>query len=391
MNVPKEAETKIRRDSRDNTGILMNNWFNHRKTASLALPMAFLLMAGCGKSPQPEAEPPARPVKMIVVGEDVSDFTWEYPGEVKALLDVDLSFGVGGEIIAFLVEDGQQVKKGDELAKLDPVDYLAARDAAEANRRAMRSAYTRALNIFREGAGSQAEVDKTLRDITVAEQELARAQKALDDTVLKAPEDGVVARKIAEVNQNVLSKESVLTFQNTSRLEIDVAIPERDFVRMEPGLSLEERSRKGNPAILVSSLPGVSIDARLKSFATTADPVTRTYKATFAFDNPPDMNILPGMTARVVLRPSMDTMKAKLSETGHAVPVSATAADPQGKPFVWLVDPDTMKVSRVGVTLGEMTGSDIYITSGIGTGDRIVTSGVTHLQEGAKVRPLEKP
>ena len=82
------------------------------------------------------------------------------------------------------------MKKGDLLGRLDPRDYEAARDAAVANRRAMRSAYVRAKNIFDEGAGSQAEVDKTRRDIKVAEQDVKKAQKALDDTSLKAPYDG---------------------------------------------------------------------------------------------------------------------------------------------------------------------------------------------------------
>ncbi len=158
--------------------------------ATAAVLLFIMQLAGCGKEPVPEAEPPARPVKMMTIGSGSVQMTWEYPGVIAATRTVDLGFEVGGKIIELPIEDGLKMQEGDLLGRLDPTDYEAARDAAVANRRAMSSAYVRAKNIFNEGAGSQAEVDKTERDIKVAEQELKKAQKALDDTSLLAPFDG---------------------------------------------------------------------------------------------------------------------------------------------------------------------------------------------------------
>ncbi|MCK5382702.1 MAG: efflux RND transporter periplasmic adaptor subunit [Gammaproteobacteria bacterium] len=352
--------------------------------------LAILLQPACGKAPEPEAAPPVRPVKIMTIGSQGEKVTWEFPGKVTAVRNVELAFEVQGKIIELPIEDGLEASEGDLLARLDPKDYEAARDAAVANRKAMRSAYDRARKIFKQGAGSQAEVDKTERDILVAEQDLVKAQKALDDTVLQAPYSGVVASKIAEDFQNVRAKEPILIFQDTSTLEIDVNVPERDFVHMTPGMTLQQRTELIKPEISVSSIPGELFPARLKSFTTTADPVTRTYKATFTFKNPPAFNVLPGMTARVVLYPSAEVLSGMQGTSGMLVPAVAIAADENGNAYAWRVDADTMKVSRIPVTLGKMTGSDIRITEGLHDGDRIAVSGAAHLQEGMQVRPLVK-
>ena len=359
-------------------------------SCTVAAVLAMLLLAACGKPPEPETAAPVRPVKIMTVGADNGQVTWEFPGKVAAIRDVELAFEVQGKIIELPVEDGLEANEGDLLARLDPKDYEAARDAAVANRRAMRSAYNRAKKIFEQGAGSQAEVDKTERDILVAEQDLVKAQKALDDTVLKAPYTGVVASKIAEDFQNVRAKEPILIFQDTSTLEIDVNVPERDFVHMTPGLSLQQRTEALRPKIAVSSIPGNEFPARLKSFTTTADPVTRTYKATFIFENIPAFNLLPGMTARIILRPEAGLLHGTPRVSGLQIPAVATAADENGNAYVWRIDAATMKVARTPVTLGEMSGADIRVTTGIEPGDQIAISGVAHLQEGMQVRPLTK-
>lgn len=358
--------------------------------SQLYLVAAALLLAGCGKAPEPVVESPERLVKILTVDGGQASLSLEYPGEIKATRSVNLGFEVSGKIIELPIEDGIAVKEGDMLGRLDPTDYEAARDAARANLRAMRSAHVRAKNIFDQGAGSQAEVDKTLRDLTVAEQDLKKAQKALDDTVLKAPYSGVVGQRIADNFQNVQAKEPVLIFQDASSLEMDVSVPERDFIRMKRGLTLEERTEISRPEVAISAIPGRRFPARIKSFTTTADPVTRTYTATFQFDHPDDVNILPGMTARVLINPNADTLRKYMPSSTVMVPLTAIASTADGNPFVWRIDPDSMAVTAAEVVLGEINNTRIEITEGLETGDRIAITGVTQLHEGTRVRPLEK-
>jgi len=356
----------------------------------LCIILPVMLLTGCGKAPEPVEESPARLVKLLTIGSHEAVMKLEYPGEIKAARSVNLGFEVAGKIIELPIEDGLAMEEGELLGRLDPSDYEADRDAAQANLRATRSAYVRAKNIFDEGAGSQAEVDGTRRDLMVAEQKMKQAQKALDDTELKAPYTGVVGKRIADNYQNVQAKEQVLIFQDTSSLEMDVAVPERDFIRMKRGLTLDERTEIARPEVAVSAIPGRSFPARLKSFTATADPVTRTYTATFQFDRPDGVNILPGMTARVILNPSAESIEKYMPSDGVMVPVAAVASDETGNPYVWRVDPASMKVSRAPVTLGEISNTNITVTGGLDQGDRIAVTGVARLFEGAQVRPLEQ-
>ena len=72
------------------------------------------------------------------------------------------------------------------------------------------------------------------------------------------------------------------------------------------------------------------------------------------------------------------------------IPVDATAIDEQSSAYIWRVDPETMRVSRTRVALGEMSGANVQIRNGIKQGDRIAISGVHHLREGMKVHLLSK-
>ena len=129
----------------------------------------------------------------------------------------------------------------------------------------------------------------------------------------------------------------------------------------------------------------------VKSYTTAADPVTRTYKATFAFENPEDVNILPGMTARVTITPSgMRTGGEVLDPEGWSVPVAAVVIDAQGESYVWRIDPDSMTAIKTVVELSEMSGSDIRVVEGLSPGDTIATTGAAFMFEGMKVRPLEE-
>ncbi|MDX1697145.1 MAG: efflux RND transporter periplasmic adaptor subunit [Thiohalobacterales bacterium] len=352
------------------------------------LAAAVVVLAACEKAPEPEVKEAVRPVKMMTLGGSSADATLEYPGTISAASSVELGFEVPGKIIELPLTEGQEVTAGDVLARLDPADYEAARDAADSNRRAQSAAYSRAKKIFEQGAGSQAEVDRTLRDIQVAKEELKRAQKALDDTVLKAPFSGEIARKIADNFQNVQAKEPILLLQDISGLEMDINVPEQDLALATPGLTHEERTARARPEIVISTFPDRRFPARFKSISTTADPVTRTYAVTLAFDNPADITVLPGMTAKVVLH----VREAKLAEVGvggFLVPVSAVAADEWGNAYAWRIDPDSMRVSRVPVELGPMAGDEVRVLGGLNGGDTIATAGVHQLREGMQVRPLD--
>ena len=146
-------------------------------------------------------------------------------------------------------------------------------------------------------------------------------------------------------------------------------------------LRLEDFNQRAKPLIELTAVPGRQFPARITEVSRTADPATRTYEAKVVFAPPDDLHVLPGMTAKVI-------GQVQVAGGGGAthVPSNALDSDPDGKAFVWRLDPATMTVNKVPVTIGDASGSMIEVSGELAAGDEIVISGVPQLQPGMKVR-----
>ena len=340
---------------------------------------ATVLISGCEQEPVEQA-PVVRPIKIMTVGEAGAAADREFPGTIKATQHAELSFEVSGRIIERFVNEGQRVKRGDELARLDDRNYQAQLDKTKATLREARSELDRSERIYQQnpGAISTQKIDTDRKSVEVAEADLRIYEKRVEDTVLRAPFDGLVARRLVEDFQNVQAKEPVMILQDVSLLEIEISVPERDMTRGATTRTPDEITEEAQPRVEVSSLPGRTFPARVSELATTADPVTRTFQVRLVFEPPDDVAILPGMTARVIANAIGDDI--------IRVPSHATFADESGAAQVWLVDPSTMQVARKPVQLGELTGGDVEILGGLAEGDQVATSGVSQLRDGIEVR-----
>lgn len=343
-----------------------------------------LTWVGCSQ-PVVQTETPIRPIKIHTIGSLQPMAIREFPGAIRAYQTAEMGFEVAGRITEFLVRESDMVQKGEVLARLDPADYKASLKVAEANLEKAQADLARSENIQKEdpGAISEDDLEQDRRALKVTEAQLEISQKAVADTELRAPFSGVMARKLVEDFANVLAKQSVLILQDNSVLEIQVAVPERDLVQRknldEGKMELSDRLQV---KVIVSSLKDREFPATIKEYATVADPVTRTFPVKLNFENPKDVNILPGMTARVRLVIDPDS--------AWSVPVSAAQADENKQPYVWKVDPESMTVSKLAVQLGTLTGDHVLLSEGVEEGDLIAISGVMALREGMQVRDINQ-
>lgn len=349
----------------------------------LVLTFAF---AGCNKERVVAVEPPPRPIKIFRLAGNLGDTRPDYPGRIKAVKVVELAFEVDGRIIDWNVEEGQRVKKGQILSRLDPRDYQAEVEAARARLRLAQAEYRRESKLFASGSGTQRDLDVATRSRDVSRAELRIAQKALEDTKLRALFDGVIARKLVTDFRNVAAREPVLLLQDESLMEVIVDLPERDLARgRDRDLTIDEWNELAKPVVELSALPGSEFPVRLTELATAADPNTRTFRATFSMEKPEDISVLAGMTAKLII-----TGFATTAPDDVLVPVSAVVADSDAKPFVWLVDEASMAVSKQPVVAGAITGDRIAVTEGLAGGEAIAMSGVHLLTDGMQVTELEE-
>jgi RND family efflux transporter MFP subunit len=173
--------------------------------------------------------------------------------------------------------------------------------------------------------------------------------------------------------------------QDLSEFEVVVNVPEQDWLRAKPGLTLAQQTQRVQPLVSLSNLPGRTFPAAITEVAAAADPVTRTFAARARFEPPDDIVILPGMSATVTVRVAegMDSAPFRV-----LVPASAVVGGNDGGSYVWKITGDPMVATMTPVEVGQLSGSEIEIVEGLVDGDRIAVSGVQHLAEGMRVREL---
>lgn len=347
---------------------------------------SLILLTGCSK--EEEAAPTVPPVQTLVLGVSSEAPFRRFPGEVAAADSSDMSFEVAGRLIEFPATQGMTVKKGDLLARLDPANFTARADAAQADLTTARTELDRRRQLHQRGVISRSELDQFQRTFDLAEAAMRKAQRALDDTRMTAPFDGRVARTMVNNFQNVQAQQPVLVFQNTSALEVDIQVPETDMAATAQGVTAQNAADLLEAKVEFPSLPGRQFDLELHSFSTEATPSARTFRVTFLLQPPEDQNILPGMTCTVLLRQASRTTAAAVGEGAFLVPLRAIATT-DGKSSVWKLNPASMKVFRTEVEMQGLSGDAVTIRStALAPGDEIVTSGVRFLSEGMKVRRL---
>ncbi len=351
-----------------------------------ALCLSATLLAACEKAPVEKPEV-VRPVRIITISALGAGDTLSYPGEIQGIQNAELAFEVPGRMVEMPIREGVNVEQGQLLVKLDPSDFQASLDAAEARYRQSKDTFERFSEVFEKGAISRQELDLRQRQSEVEQAQLSSARKALADTELRAPFAGRIGRTYVDNFNNVRAKQPILLLQDVTQLEIVVNVPEQDWLRAKPGLSLAQRSESVQPRVSLSSFPGRSFPATITELAASADPITRTFEARSRFDPPDDITILPGMSATVTVSIPNDLAD---NEIRIVIPANAVGADDDGNSYVWKLNTVGMTVGRANVTLGQLSGAEVEILVGLESGDRIAVSGVQNLREGMQVSELSK-
>ena len=194
----------------------------------------------------------------------------------------------------------------------------------------------------------------------------------MGDTFLKAPFDGLVARRYVDNFTEVRAKEPIVSFQDVSRVEVLVDVPEMTMATIREG-------GKGAATAEFAAAPGKRFDLSMKEFATDADARTQTYQVVLEMRQPKGIAILPGMTATVTGRAA-----AAGEEAPVIVPASAVFANETGGSQVWIIDRESLTATMRKVATGELTGSEEIRDrlEGVEPGETIAVTGVTQLRQG---------
>ena len=348
-----------------------------------ALPLAAvtaLVLSACGNGDKPVE--PVRPVLTIIVAPGAAATRDVYSGEIRARVETDLAFRVGGKIAARLVDAGSRVKAGQPLARLDPEDARLAADAAraqlasaEADFALAKSELDRASDLLARKFISQSAFDSRQAAFAAARARVdqVRSQATLSAnqqsyTTLAADADGVILTTSAEPGQVVAAGQAVMRLARDGEMEVVINAPESQVARFRVGQAV---------AISLWAEPAAIVPGQVREVAGGADPVTRTFAVRVSVPRAPGA-MRVGMTANVALAPA--TLE-------KVIVLPLTALTRQGEEqAVWVVDAKTTKVQRRVVKVGQFREDGATIESGLAPGEVVVAVGAHKLRPDQQVR-----
>ena len=352
------------------------------------------LLSSCSEEQPPPPREVIRPVKLLPISTDTQVIHRSYPCRVRAARRVDLSFQGDGPLIEILVDEGQEVKQDQVLARINPRDFETDLQnirgqlaKAQATLRSAESEYDRIVRIRKSDPGAASEamlvkrkeaMDEATADIISLTSQVESAQNSLNDTSLTAPFDGVISKRYVDNFQEVRAKDPIFSLDHLGKVEVIVDLPETIVARVRQNQEL-------NIIAEFAAAPGKQYQLTPKEFSTRADATTQTYQIVLEMDRPDDITILPGMTATV----KGSSAKPQDKSDQFVIPALAVVAGESGSPTVWVLDSQAMTVHARQVTTGDLVGNqDITITDGLKSGEVIAVTGVNMLREGMKVRDL---
>ena len=340
-----------------------------RPLAALAIAAA-VVAAGC--SPPPAAAAGAAPDATVPVrAAPVARGQIAHPVRAAATVapkdERGLAFKVGGLVARVAVVEGERVRRGQVLAELDATEVGAGvRQAREALAKAERDR-ARARRLAAEDVIPRATAEDAETAAQVAAAGASAAEFNLRRTVLTAPDDGWVERRLAEPGEVVAPGQPVLRVSGRAReFVVRASLPDRDVL----GLAV------GQPAeVEIDARPGVTIAGTVSEIARSAAKGTGTYEVEVRLDPARSGDLLGGLTAKLTI--------ARQVDAPAAVPLNALVDADGAAGAVFAVE--GARARRVPVRIAFLQGDQAVLAEALPGVTRIVTDGAAKLADGAAV------
>jgi RND family efflux transporter MFP subunit len=300
----------------------------------------------------------------------------ESSGRLARRSEQALSFKVGGLVERLAVREGEAVRAGQTLARLDlreiDAQVLQARSGLQKAQRDL----ARATQLLADSVATLEQVQDARTAVEIAEAQLEIAAFNRQYAVIVAPESGRILRRSAEPNELVQPGQPVYTLGTASGgWIVRVGLPDRDVVRLALGDAAEVR---------FGAFPGEVFAGRVAQIAEAAEASTGTFEIEVAVPDPAG-RLKSGFIAGVVLSPSQ-------GEPHALVPSSAFVAGEGDQGVVYTLAPERDGGAITGgtaqrrtVTVAAFTGDHLAVR-GFGGGEHVVTSGAAYLEDGERVQ-----
>ncbi|MFM2150692.1 MAG: hypothetical protein RLZZ187_2998 [Pseudomonadota bacterium] len=341
----------------------------------LLLPLA-LLLAGGGGLWVWFALPPRVPVAMATAGPALEAVY--ATGAVEPVNWARVGPATRARIVAVLVEEGARVREGETLARLDDRQFRLLADEAEARARFAADDLARTRTLVARDIAARATLERAERDARAARAAADALIQRLDDYLVRAPTDGVVLRRDAEVGEVVDTPASLFWIGEPRPLRVTAEVDEEDIARVEIGQAVLLRA---------DAFPGEVMTAEVAQITPKGDTTRKAYRVRL---NLPDTTpLLIGMTveANIVLRRTAEAIL--VPPTAVVLPTAsrgapAVATGPTRAATIWVVEKETAQ--RREVEIGVQGPRATEVRRGLAAGETVILAPPAGLRDGQVVR-----
>jgi membrane fusion protein (multidrug efflux system) len=292
----------------------------------------------------------------------------ETNGTLEAEYEVDLVARTAGPVMELNAEEGNAVRKGDVLARLDEQELRAALEIARVGLEESRLAFERARKLQTDRLISPEAFEEARSDFETATAQFDGSRIQLAYTEIRAPFDGLIVRRYVDFAEHVAVNQSLFRLSDFTPLLCPIQIPERELRRLHAGQKAY---------LTVEAFAGERFDASVLRISPVVDAATGTIKVTL--DVAARGKLRPGMFARVYL-------ETATRPDALVIPKSALSLESIGD-TVYVVDGEV--ASRRDVELGYSEGDFVEVVSGVAENDPVVVVGQDGLSDGTPIRVLD--
>jgi membrane fusion protein, multidrug efflux system len=288
-------------------------------------------------------------------------------GIVEPVRSIGVNSQLAGAVTTVYAQEGDRVRRGAVLARMDTRELASQLAAAEASLEVAKAAYQRAEQLRERRVITLPEYERERTAFAAAQAQVDQLRMRIGYATVVAPVDGVVTEKRVESGDVVGNQARLFTVADVSELVARVGVSELDVVELA----------QGDPvSITLDAFPNRTLNGRIRRIFPSGDPQTRLVPVEIVFDRASAQLARPGFLARV-------TFDLATSSDVLLLPVAAVLGA-QGAQAVFVVENDV--ASRRTVTTGLTSQGRIEIVSGLAEGEHVVVIGNSNLRDGMTVR-----
>jgi membrane fusion protein (multidrug efflux system) len=340
----------------------------------LALIMMITLPIGCGSDADSKAadeeETAAIPIEASLV--DIGDISALFSGtaSLEAENEATVVAKVSGVVKKLFVEEGDFVKQGKVLAKLDDEQLLFRRNQARANLDKLYNEYNRNKELFEKNLISADTFDKIKYEHQAQKAAYDLATLELNYTEIRAPINGVISERFIKAGNMIRVNQATYRITDFDPLNAILFVPERHMSKLAKGQSVE---------LTVDALPDKIFTGYIERISPVVDPSSGTFKVTVEVKDP-QRNLKPGMFGRIDI--TYDVHK-------HTLLIPKEAVLTEDKESAVFIVHDSVAYRQI-VIPGYNNATHLEIKSGLKKGDTVVTIGHNSLKDSSKVKIIQK-